>query len=69
MNYTKTNWENNKAPAINASHLNNIEDGIYNAHAVLSSLPDSMKFKGTVGVGADIETLPTEASESDVYME
>lgn len=68
MNYTKTNWENNKAPAINASHLNNIEDGIYNAHAVLSSLPDSMKFKGTVGVGADIETLPTVASEGDVYM-
>ena len=68
MNYTKTNWENNKAPAINASHLNNIEDGIYNAHAVLSSLPDSMKFKGTVGVGADIETLPTEAAEGDVYM-
>lgn len=68
MNYTKTNWENNKAPAINATHLNNIEDGIYNAHAVLSSLPDSMKFKGTVGVGADVETLPTEASEGDVYM-
>lgn len=21
MNYTKTNWENNKAPAINTSHL------------------------------------------------
>ena len=54
MNYTKTNWENNKAPAINATHLNNIEDGIYNAHAVLSSLPDSMKFKGTVGVGGQI---------------
>ena len=68
MNYTKTNWENNKAPAINATHLNNIEDGIYNAHAVLSSLPDSMKFKGTVGVGADVETLPTKASEGDVYM-
>lgn len=68
MNYTKTNWENNKEPSINASHLNNIEDGIYNAHTILSSLPDSMKFKGTVGVGGDVETLPAGATEGDVYM-
>jgi len=32
MAYTKTNWVNGQAPAINATNLNKIEKGIYNAH-------------------------------------
>ena len=45
MNYTKTNWENNKAPAINASHLNNIEDGIYNGleNIILNNNKEKLK--------------------------
>ena len=30
MAYVKTNWVNNSAPALNASNLNKIEDGIFN---------------------------------------
>lgn len=32
MSYTKTNWQNNQAPAINAANLNKMEDGIEEAH-------------------------------------
>lgn len=32
MAYTKTQWVNNQAPAIDADNLNKIEQGIYDAH-------------------------------------
>lgn len=32
MAYTKTSWVNDTTPAINATNLNNIEDGIADAH-------------------------------------
>lgn len=32
MAYTKTNWSNDNAPAINEENLNKIEDGIFDAH-------------------------------------
>lgn len=32
MAYTKTQWVNNQAPAIDATNLNKIEQGIYDAH-------------------------------------
>lgn len=41
MAYTKTSWVNNSAPAINATNLNKIEQGIYdNADAI-----DNLYFK------------------------
>lgn len=38
MAYTKTSWTNGSAPAINASNLNKIENGIYNNASVIDSL-------------------------------
>lgn len=39
INYVKTNWVNNSAPAINANNLNKIENGIkQTADAVDSEL-------------------------------
>lgn len=35
MSYTKTNWKNNSTPALNASNLNKIEQGIYDLHSKL----------------------------------
>ena len=32
MAYNKTTWVNNQAPALDADHLNHIEQGIYDAH-------------------------------------
>lgn len=37
MSYTKTNWTNNSAPAINADNLNKIEQGIYDNDAAIAS--------------------------------
>ena len=37
MAYTKTTWVNGSAPPLSAENLNKIEDGIYNAHAELTS--------------------------------
>ena len=38
MAYTKTQWVNNQAPAIDADNLNKIEQGIYDAHAEITDL-------------------------------
>lgn len=35
MSYTKTNWRNNSTPALNATNLNNIENGISNIYSSL----------------------------------
>lgn len=37
MAYTKTTWVNGGAPAINASNLNKIEQGIEDAHNLITS--------------------------------
>ena len=37
MSYSKTNWANNSAPAINADNLNKIEPGIYDNDAAIAS--------------------------------
>ena len=37
MAYTKTNWVNNQAPAINADNLNKIEDGIFDNDAAIAT--------------------------------
>ena len=36
MAYTKTTWVNDSKPAINAANLNKIEQGIADAHAIVS---------------------------------
>ena len=38
MAYTKTNWTNGSAPALNATNLNKIEQGIYDNASLLDSL-------------------------------
>jgi hypothetical protein len=37
MAYTKTVWVNSSAPAINATNLNKIEDGIFNNDAAITT--------------------------------
>ena len=39
MTYVKTNWTNDAAPAINATNLNHIEQGIFDAHDLLTKRP------------------------------
>ena len=45
MAYTKTTWNNNAPPAINADNLNKIEQGIYDAHIIemllCGAIPDT----------------------------
>jgi hypothetical protein len=38
MAYTKTTWVNDTTPAINATNLNKIEQGIYDAHTNLITI-------------------------------
>lgn len=38
MAYTRTEWVNDKTPAINATNLNNIENGIEEAHNSIGNL-------------------------------
>ena len=42
MTYTKTTWVNNSTPAINATNLNKIEQGIYDAHVYEQLLCDEV---------------------------
>lgn len=46
MAYTKTTWVNNSEPAINATNLNKIEQGIYDAHDELGDKVDKETGKG-----------------------
>lgn len=41
MAYTKTQWVNNQAPALDADHLNHIEQGIKDAHDGLDGKADA----------------------------
>ena len=45
MAYTKTEWVNDKAPAINATNLNNIENGIEEAHNEITKIGDLSQLK------------------------
>lgn len=42
MTYTKTTWVNGSAPPINATNLNNIEDGIFNNDAAITTVSTSV---------------------------
>lgn len=47
MAYTKTTWQNDQAPAINATNLNKIEDGIFNNDAKTTEVLE------TIGIDTD----------------
>lgn len=46
MAYNKTTWVNNQAPALDADHLNHIEQGIYDATEGLAGKVDKVTGKG-----------------------
>ena len=52
MAYTKTEWVNDSEPAINAANLNKIEQGIADAHAIVSE-PGPKGDKGDPGVAGE----------------
>jgi hypothetical protein len=69
MAYTKTNWVNDSVPAINASNLNKIEQGIYdNAFESGSNANGNyIKFNdGTLICRGGITTASNE-SEKEIY--
>ena len=53
MAYTKTNWNNDQAPAINATNLNKIEQGIFNNDALLSSIMNTLGIDTQTWVSTD----------------
>lgn len=53
MAYTKTNWQNDQAPAINAANLNKIEQGIFNNDALLSSIMNTLGIDTQTWVSTD----------------
>jgi len=59
MSYTKTTWVNGSVPGIDATNLNKIEQGIYDAHEGIANL-------GTAVSSADAKILasiaPSETS-------
>ena len=52
MAYTKTKWVNDSEPAINAANLNKIEQGIADAHAIVTE-PGPKGDKGDPGAKGD----------------
>lgn len=46
MSYSKTTWANDSTPAINATNLNKMEQGIYEAHEALEDKVDKVNGKG-----------------------
>jgi len=53
--YTRTEWINNTAPAINAVNLNKIEQGIFDAHSDIEDILDGTKTVGRAEVAVSIE--------------
>lgn len=62
MSYTKTNWQNDTAPAINATNLNKIENGIFNNDNNISSI------NGTLGVDSNTWIGTTAYGEGDIVI-
>lgn len=63
MAYTKTQWVNNQAPALDADHLNHIEQGIKDAHDGLDEKADAAdlddKVDKVTGKGLSTEDYTT----------
>lgn len=53
MAYTKTNWVNDQAPAINATNLNHIETGIFDNDSMLTSILTTLGINTTTWVSTD----------------
>lgn len=53
MAYTKTNWVNDQAPAINATNLNKIENGIFNNDAIITSIMTTLGINATTWVSTN----------------
>lgn len=53
MSYTKTNWQNDQAPAINATNLNKIETGIFDNDAMLTSILNTLGINTTTWVSTN----------------
>ena len=62
MSYVKTNWQNDQAPAINATNLNKIEQGIYDNDANISGI------NGTIGVDTNTWIGTTAYGEGDIVI-
>ena len=57
MSYTKTNWVNDQAPAINATNLNKIENGIFNNDAIITSIMTTLGINDTTWVSTNTYVL------------
>lgn len=53
MSYTRTNWQNDQAPAINATNLNKIENGIFNNDAIITSIMTTLGINSTTWVSTN----------------
>lgn len=62
MAYTKTQWANDTAPAINATNLNKIEQGIFNNDTNISGI------NGTIGVDTNTWIGTTAYGEGDIVI-
>lgn len=60
MSYTKTQWVNDQAPAINATNLNKIEQGIYDNDSAIATNTTNIS-TNTTNIG-DLTTLTTTAN-------
>lgn len=57
MSYVKTNWVNDQAPAINATNLNKIENGIFNNDAIITSIMTTLGINATTWVSTNTYVL------------
>lgn len=57
MSYTKTQWNNDQAPAINASNLNKIEQGIFDNDAGIANLLQEIGINTNTWVSTDTYSL------------
>lgn len=57
MSYTKTQWNNDQAPAINASNLNKIEQGIFDNDAGIINLLQEIGINTNTWVSTDTYSL------------
>lgn len=62
MSYVKTNWQNDQAPAINATNLNKIEQGIYDNDINISGINE------TLGVDTNTWVGTTAYGEGDIVI-
>lgn len=61
MAYTKTVWVNDNLPAVNATNLNKIEQGIFDAHDMLTKRPP-------VTISAFSGGPPASPSDGDIWI-